>query len=243
LVRVEEGSRAIFVSEIKQPKTLIMKTLHENQNWSLSLKAAPTITKESQRSQIGDDDGISNKAMNALIVLLTLITLITSIGTAVANDDVKYRILLRQAMLDIDRAHYEKALVKLLEVRANTEGSANVNHLIGTCYLHVPNSDEKAAFYLSQAVNSTSADYQEWDLDEQNAPLNVAYHLATVYERLEEFDKAADYYGQFLATMESPDKPNTSRTYAIISQNADKCKVAYAQRAVDLSNENVVVNQ
>jgi tetratricopeptide (TPR) repeat protein len=220
-----------------------MKTSNNNQNWSMNLKSAQTFNQEATRPKIGDDDGISNQAMNALIVLFMLITVGLSIVSAAASDDVKYRILLRQAMLDMDRLEYDKALVKLLEVRANTDENANVNHMLGMCYLYGQEAPDKAAFYLNQAVRSVSKDYLEWDLDEKNAPVETAYHLAIAYEQLENFGKAAGFYQQYLASVRDPDKPNTSRTYAIISHKAESCQLAAEKQAASFGNENIVINQ
>lgn len=249
LVRVEEGGRAIFVSEFKQQvhqvkhlKTLVMKTFQKNQKWSMSLKATPMFTAENARPKIGDDDGISNRTLDVLIVLFTVIALCISIGSATANNDVKYRILLRQAMLDMDRLHYDKALIKLLEVRANTDENANVNQMLGICYLYGEKSAEKAAFYLSLAAPFASSEYEEWDLDEENASTKVNYDLARAYELLENYEKAAKCYGEFLATIQWAEKPSTSRMFAIISQRAELCKLAAAKQAESQQHQNVAVN-
>ncbi len=220
-----------------------MKTSNNNQNLSMSLKPTQTFNQEMPRPKIGDDDGISNRAMNALIVLFTLITLGASILSANAQDNVKYRIILRQAMLDMDRLEYDKALIKLLEVRANTDENANVNHMLGMCYLYGQEAPTKAAFYLNQAVKTVSRDYQEWDLDETNAPAETAYHLAIAYEKLEDFGKAAGFYQQYLASVSNPEKPNTSRTFAIISRNADRCQLAAEKQMADEELENMVINK
>lgn len=220
-----------------------MKTLSENQNWSVSMKPTPTFTAETPRPKIGDDDGISNQAMNALIVFFTLITLGISIVSATANDDAKYRIMLRQAMLDMDRMEYDKALIKLLDVRANTNENANVSHMLGLCYLYGQESPNEAVFYLNQAVKSVSKDYQEWDLDETNAPTETAYHLAMAYEKLENFGKAAGFYREYLALVNDPEKPNTSRTYAMIGLKADSCQLAAEKQAASFENENIVINK
>jgi tetratricopeptide (TPR) repeat protein len=221
-----------------------MKTLNKNQKWSVSLKPASNYTEKTPRPKIGDDDGISDRTMNALIVLFTIITVCVSIGSASANDDVKYRILLRQAMLDMDRMQYNMALVKLIEVRANTEDNANLNHMLGLCYLQSQESAEKAVFYFNLAIPFASADHEEWDLDETNAPAEVVYYLASAYEQLEDYDKAAEYYGQFLASiLGSSQHPNTSQTYAIISQKAESCKLATAKKSAELDFQNVVLNQ
>ena len=252
MVRVEEGGRAIFVSEFKQQvhqtiaittttKTLIMKTLQNNQTMSINANAALNQTSKNQKPRIGDDDGISERTLNALIVILTVLALCLSIGSATANDDVKYRVLLRQAMLDMDRMQYDKALVKLLEVRANIDENANVNQMLGMCYLYGSKSAEKAVFYFNLAAPFASDEHEEWDLDEKNASTRVIYHLATAYEQSENYEKAAEFYGQFLASLQTPDKPNTSRTFAIISQKAETCRLAAAKQAEDVENQNIVL--
>lgn len=220
-----------------------MKTSHNNQTMGMNMNTAPDQTNKNRTARIGDDDGISNRTMNMLIVLFTIITIIVSVGSSIGQEGVKYRILLRQAMLDMDRLEYGKALEKLLEVRSNTEDNANVNYMLGICYLHRPGATEQAAFYLNRAVPFASDEYEEWDLDETNAPSQVAYYLATAYEQLEEYEKAAEFYDQFLTSMQPPGKPNTSRTFAIISSKAEQCKLATAKQTADVEYKNVVLNK
>lgn len=221
-----------------------MKTLNENQKWSVGLRSYLQENEESiPRSKIGDDDGISNRAMNAVIVLFMLLTVGISIAAAAPTDEVKYRILLRQAMLDIDRMDYDRAIVKLLEVRSNTEENANVNHLLGVCYLYSGISNEKAVFYLSRALPEASAEYEEWVLEETRAPLEVMYLLAKAYERTEQFDMAAELYGQFLASLTTGRLSSSSKTYALISKSAESCKLAAAEQGKSELEQNIVLNK
>lgn len=220
-----------------------MKTLDQNQKWSTGLK--DHLLREDNRTtrpRIGDDDGISNKAMNAVIILFMLLTVGFTVAIGAPNDEVKYRIILRQAMLDMDRFEYDKALVKLLEVKANTEENANVDHLLGKCYLYGNVSYEKAAFYLNRAVANVSADHEEWVLEEQSAPLETYFLLGIAYEQTEHFDLAAEFYGQFLMTCVQSGKVDaSSRTFAIISRAADNCRLAAAEQTFKF-NENIVLN-
>ena len=220
-----------------------MKTLNENQKWSTGLGAYLQENEGSTpRPKIGDDDGISNKAMNAVLVLFMLLTVGISIAAAAPTDEVKYRILLRQAMLDIDRMDYDKAIVKLLDVRANTEENANLNHLLGVCYLNSGKSYEKAVFYLNRALTDVSADYEEWVLEETRAPLEVMYLLAKAYEKTEQFDMAADLYAQFLASLQTGKLNPSSKTYALISKSAENCRIAATQQGI-IVNDNIVLNK
>lgn len=209
-----------------------MKTLKENQSWSAGLGAYLQNQEAEPRPKIGDDDGISNRTMNFLIVLFTLLTVGLSVAAAETNDDVKHRILLRQAMLDIDRTHYDKAIVKLLEVHVNSPENANVNYLLGKCYLYGKVSSEKAAYYLSRAANKTAADYEDWDLDEERAPLETFYLLAKAYENTKHFDLAVESYTQFLNGSDNTNVGASSRTYAMISRSMLQCQKAAEVQSV-----------
>lgn len=178
-----------------------MKTLKENQKWSAGLNTYMHSMEASPRPKVGDDDGISDRAMNILIIVFMLLTVSVSIAAAKPNDEVKYRIILRQAMLDIDRMDYDKAVVKLLEVRANTDETALVNHLLGKSYLYGDISAQKAVLYLSLAQKDLSADYEDWDLDETQAPLENSLMLARAFEKTGQFEAAAEYYDHFLSTL------------------------------------------
>lgn len=201
-----------------------MKTL-QNTN----IKTAASMSKKVEdkpRPRIGDDDGISDRLMNIVIMLFTALTIVVSIGSSIAQDSVKYRVLLRQAMLDMDRLEYESALIKLLEVRANVSENANVNYMIGLCYMYGYGAAEQAVFYLSLATPYVSHTYQEWDLDEIHAPPVATYYLASAHEQLENYAQAADYYTEFIDYSNNGTKPNTSRTYALISKRAEDCRLA-----------------
>lgn len=219
-----------------------MKTLNENYKWSVSLKDAQTSGEEIPRPKIGDDDGISNKSMNVLIVIFTLITLGIAFTANAQNDQLKYRILLRQAMLDMDRADYDKAASKLLEVRANTAPNANVDHMLGVCYLYGEGEPAKAAFYFERAAQNVSPDHEDWDLDETRAPIETYYQLAKAYEDLRDFAKASELYGKFLMAMEVGKVKASERTLALITQNAKRCEAA-AEQLSSMAEDKIVLNQ
>ncbi|MGB1318654.1 MAG: tetratricopeptide repeat protein, partial [Flavobacteriales bacterium] len=196
------------------------------------------------KPKIGDDDGISNKAMNAVIVLFMLLTVGVSIATAVAGENVKYKILLRQAMLDMDRLDYDKAIPKLLEVRANSVENANVNHMLGMCYLYGVESPEKAVYFLNRAVKDASEEYEFWILEETRAPIETTYHLAKAYEAIDDFDNAAVYYAMFLDHLDTNTNMAFSKTYALIKSRAQDCRMAAEHQKPSAEiQENVVFNK
>lgn len=231
-----------FKHEQKPLKPIVMKTQFDNQTNEMYLKQR-VLYNSSPKPKIGDDDGISDRAMNFLIVLFALLTLGISIASASpSNDEVKYRILLRQAMLDMDRMEYEKAIIKLLEVRSNTEENPNVNQMLGICYLYGREDAEKAVFYLIRAAQFATTEFEEWDMDEKRAPVQTLYHLGKAYEQLNDLAMAAEYYNQYLAFLEVDPLASKSRTFAMIKRNANNCYLA-AQKQVPQTENNVVLNK
>ncbi len=222
-----------------------MKTLNNISQESLALQKPHIGVGKTPKPKIGDDDGISNRAMNWMILVFTLVTIgVALAASASATENVKYRILIRQAMLDMDRLEYEKAIPKLLEVVANTDENANVSQMLGVCYLYGRNAPEKAVFYLSRAASHVSEDFLSWDLDELNAPMNTLYHLGKAYELLGEFSKASEYYNEYLAHLSTKKGIERSRMYAMIQKTTQSCQLA-AEQAGDKTKviENVVLNK
>ena len=113
------------------------------------------------------------------------------------------------------------------------------------CYLNGEISAEKAVFYLSRAVTSVSPAFEEWDLDERNAPVETAYYLAKAYEKVEDFAMAADFYAQFLNSAGTANTISVeSRTYAMINKSAKRCEaIAQAQQIQSESIVNIVFNK
>lgn len=218
-----------------------MKTLNQNQKQKWSAGLGTIIQKEETdpRPQIGDDDGISDKAMNIVIVLFMLLTVGVTVATAEtpSGTHANNAGLFQKALDDMDQMRFDKAINKLLKVRNLAPENANVDYLIGKCYLYGDVSDEKAAFYLNRAASCISYSYESWDISENCAPVETIYLLARAYERTEHYDLAAQHYEQFLLLIEDGPVKSTSRTYAIVSGAAEKCKqAAQNQHRVALNN-------
>ena len=141
---------------------------------------------------------------------------------------IEKRILLRQAMLDIDRLEYDKAISKLLLVRDSDSINPNLAYLLGRSYLYSnrPRSLEKAIFYLTKASVSPNDDYLEWDLDEQDAPMEVFYHLGKAQEKLGLYEPAAESYENLLDHLAKDANIHRSKMYDLIMQNAKDCQMA-----------------
>lgn len=177
-------------------------------------------------------------------VLLFVLSVLTS-QAQYQSVESQSRILLRQAMLDMDRLDYGSAISKLLEHRALNLDNANTFYLLGKCYLYAEGrikSFEKAAFYLEQASQSINPDYEFWILSESSAPPEVHYHLGKAHEKLNNYQNAAEAlanYLQFLA--KDPQIAQRSKMFASIEKTAIEFQTAanFQKNNLDRSVDNL----
>jgi tetratricopeptide (TPR) repeat protein len=218
-----------------------MKTIDNRSVWSATLQYQGGNAQSNGTSsgpKVGTDDGISNRALNILIILFMLLTVGMSLASA--NDDVKSRILLRQSMLEVERTDYEAALPMLMELFAKDATNANVNHMIGICHLYGTGNFHHAAFYLSMAATSVSNDYQVWDLEERSSPVQTLYLLATAYEQAGRDDLAAETFTKYLTHVgQEGGKKISPRMRGIIERQLAQC----VQRATAIETDAVAIDK
>lgn len=93
---------------------------------------------------------------------------------------------------------YEQALPVLLEMDSEYPGNANLNFMIGYCYLKSPGSEaKKAILHFEKASVNTSADYQEGYYKETRAPMETVRHLAEAFHLNYEFGAAIATYERY----------------------------------------------
>jgi len=187
-----------------------MKTLSTTHQPSAVLfyKGAPSSQNSGPR--IGTDDGISNRGMNILLIIFMMLTVGLAVASATETDDVKMRILLRQSMLDVEQQRYQEAVPKLMELLAKDGENANAAYLLGICHLYGTRNFHHAAFYLERASAAATPDYESWDLEERNAPVQTHYLLATAWEQAGDDDRAALAYEQYIAKVTGSDAKTIS---------------------------------
>ncbi len=182
--------------------------------------ALQTAAQGPNGPRIGTDDGISNRSLNLLIMLFMLLTMSVAVASGSQADEIKSRVLLRQSMLDIDQLHYELAIPKLMEVLAKDPSNANAAYLLGVCHLYGTRNFHQAAFYLENASKSACPNYQFWDLDERNAPVQAFYLLATAWEQVSDDLRAVMAYENYVRHVTSGDaKKLSARIMNMVRQN------------------------
>ncbi|MCG3166904.1 MAG: Protein TolB [Bacteroidia bacterium] len=91
---------------------------------------------------------------------------------------------------------YFKALPLAKELYAYDTTNANVNYMLGTCYLGADPDRKKAIYHLEQSVmlSTPSPMYKEGDYKEKTAPGVAYYNLARAYHFVYRFDDAISNY-------------------------------------------------
>jgi tetratricopeptide (TPR) repeat protein len=184
--------------------------------------------------RIGTDDGISNRGMNILLIIFMMLTVGLAVASATENDDVKMRILLRQSMLDVEQQRYQEAVPKLMELLAKDGENANAAYLLGICHLYGTHNFHHAAFYLERASAAATQDYESWDLEERNAPLQTHYLLATAWEQAGDDDRAALAYEQYIAKVTDSDAKKISpRIMKMVQYNIASARLRSSENMVE----------
>ncbi|MCF8256145.1 MAG: hypothetical protein K9J06_01230 [Flavobacteriales bacterium] len=198
----------------------------------LFFKDAPS--SQNSRPRIGTDDGISNRGMNILLIIFMMLTVGLAVASATGSDDVKMRILLRQSMLDIEQLRYHEAVPKLMELLAKDPDNANASYLLGICHLYGTRNFHQAAFYLDRASSSTSHGYENWDLEERNAPVQTYYLLATAWEQAGDDDRAAVAYEHYIVQLTGDEAKKVSpRIMNMVRQNMANARLRHNDLGIE----------
>lgn len=93
---------------------------------------------------------------------------------------------------------YNKALDILLTLRTTYSNHANINYLIGVCYILGSNDATKALPYLESASKDVSENYRPGDLKYPGAPSDVWLFYGDALHSNNQFEEASKAYHNFL---------------------------------------------
>jgi outer membrane protein OmpA-like peptidoglycan-associated protein/tetratricopeptide (TPR) repeat protein len=96
---------------------------------------------------------------------------------------------------------YREALHLYLELLKTDPDNANLQFLVGACYLSLYGEKNKAIPYLEKAVENMSPAYREGSYKERAAPREAIFALARAYHINEDFDLAIKEYGKYRDVM------------------------------------------
>jgi hypothetical protein len=90
-----------------------------------------------------------------------------------------------------------QSLKQFLKAYEIDSSNANVNYMIGCCYLKHPTSKHLAVNYLERAIKGVSEKYDDEDPMEKNAPTMAYFYLAQAYHLGYRFNEALSMYDKY----------------------------------------------
>ena len=139
--------------------------------------------------------------MRSVVVILAFIALILVSWSAPPKknkDDVAKQ---RQGMYDDAMYFYEsedwkEAVFSFLKLTDTKNSNANINFLIGMCYLNIPGQEPKAIPYLELASKKLSPEWEN-TFEQTKAPLHCLFYLGNAYRINNQIDEALKIYDKF----------------------------------------------
>lgn len=118
---------------------------------------------------------------------------------AQTNEDKKnYKEYFTEGSYLILEENYTTALINLKKAYEIDSTNANINFLIGECYLHSALEKSKAEYYLAKAVQNIKKKYNPNDPNEKAAPAHAYLYYAKALHINYKFDEAIQNYDNFL---------------------------------------------
>ena len=173
--------------------------------------------------------------MKKLALLFTVLFCLNALIKAQEYDEKVY---FSDAEYFFVQEFYIDALSDFLEVsKHGHEDNANLNYMIGVCYLNIPGQKEKSIEYFLKAEPSVSVDYKKSSLKEQYAPVDLYLFLGNAYRISEQFDKAIDAYNKYKAIV--GDANSAELDYADMQIDACKNAKKLMENPLDIHIRNV----
>ena len=158
--------------------------------------------------------------MSRLIFILYFI--IAVVPGSYSQDKKTFKNLFLEAEYFFYRGDFSEARFIYAELLKESPGNANLEFLIGACYLSINGEKLKSIPYLEVAVGSISAGYREGSYKEKNAPRESLFALARAYHIANQFDKASEYYLKYRNVMKMKDPAEIDFTLKQI----ESCRLA-----------------
>lgn len=144
----------------------------------------------------------NSKMKKILVIIITLFTL----NINAQLQDGGYKDFFKEGSLLILEENFDQALKNFLRAYDLDSSSANINYLVGTCYLKSHIHKTKAEYYLSKAVKDIDKNYKMDDPTEKSAPPLAYFYYGQSLNLNYKFDDAITWYEKFRAQV-----PNDKR--------------------------------
>jgi hypothetical protein len=141
--------------------------------------------------------------------LFFTITLLTFFGSSFAQQvAVKkgYKEYFTEGNFLILEKNFVLALKNFQDAYKIDSTSANINYLVGFCYLKTETQKSKALYYLEKAVKDVKRNYKDLEPMEKSAPVNAYYSYGQALHLNYRFDEAIANYEKFRSYLKETQK-------------------------------------
>ena len=162
--------------------------------------------------------------MRYLISCVCLLVLSASC-LAQPYEDSKFKAKFNKADALTYDGSYLEALPLLEDMYAYDTTNANLNYLLGVCYLMGKKDHTLAIRRLESATKDVSLEHQEANWKERKAPGLAYYYLGRAYHFKNRFDRAVTNYYNYRSFIEMDD---------VATYNQVRLQIQYAENAMEL---------
>ncbi len=167
-------------------------------------------------------------------IITTLFILLLFTENIFSQNDSDFDSKFEEAQKISKEGDYYAALPIYLDLYKTDQTNANINYLIGNCYLRARSHKAKALPYLEKALLNISYKYEEGSSKEKNAPLLAYKLLGDAYHINSKFTKAIESYNRYkkeLTFYKSKDAENLKDA----NRKIEMCKTGIALMATPIN--------
>ncbi len=155
-------------------------------------------------------------------IILALLSAFIITGQSLAQDKKAFKSQFLEGEHFFYIGEFNEARFIYSELLKEDPTNANLEFLIGACYLSGNELKSKAIPYLENAVEQISPGYREGSYKERNAPTQSLFALARAYHVTNQLDKAIIYYEKYHDVMKLQDPSEID----FVMKQIESCKLA-----------------
>lgn len=164
--------------------------------------------------------------------IIYLFILLSVSFSSIAQDKTTKKFF-RNGLYFLDIGDLEKALDNFFYVYDTDENVASYNYYIALCYFNMPREKNKAKPFLLAASKSVTPRFQNFDIEETEAPPEVYLMLGELYQFDEELDSAKYFYEQYESIVKLKEDKDLARHRLKSIETAKKLQKHYLPYAAE----------
>jgi outer membrane protein OmpA-like peptidoglycan-associated protein len=133
------------------------------------------------------------KILTSIILFIQIV-----VFTAFSQSDFKYTESIKEVQENLLNNDFTESLYILKKLEKDGYSNANMNYLIGVCYLNSLSNKSLSVNYLKKTINFISKDYNPDNAEEKNAPAEALLYLGDANLVNNNIKEAREWYIKYL---------------------------------------------